>query len=61
MMTVVLKCSRVISGFRVELKITVSEISPVAIVRVDVVNDCMSVIFIPVCEIDVSSYWCTIE
>jgi hypothetical protein len=51
----VLKCSRAINRINVELKINVSEISSVSIFRVDVVNDRMSLIFIPVCQIGASS------
>jgi hypothetical protein len=51
----VLKSSWVISHVNVELKINVSEIS-VFIIRVDVMNGHMSLIFIPVCQIDASSY-----
>jgi hypothetical protein len=54
----VLKSSRATSRVDVELKTNVSEISTVSIIRTDVVNDRMSLIFTPVCEIDASSYWC---
>jgi hypothetical protein len=43
-----LKSSRAINRINVELKTNVSEISSVSIFRVDVVNDRMSLIFIPV-------------
>jgi hypothetical protein len=36
-----------------------SEISSDSIIRVDVVNDHLSLIFIPVYQTNVSSYWCT--
>jgi hypothetical protein len=48
------KFSRAISRVNVELNTNVSDIS---IIRVDVANDRMSLIFIPVCQID--AYWCT--
>jgi hypothetical protein len=57
----VLKSSWVITCVNVELKPNVSEISSVSITRVGVVNDGMSLIFTPVCEIDASSYWCTVQ
>jgi hypothetical protein len=46
----VLKSSRAISRVNVELKTNVTEISSVSIIRVDVVNDHMSLIFILVCQ-----------
>jgi hypothetical protein len=52
----VLKCFRAISRVGVELKTDVSEIS-VSIIRVDVVNGYMSLIFVPVCLIDASFHW----
>jgi hypothetical protein len=48
----VLKSSQAISHVNAELKTNVSEISSVSIIRVDVVNDHMSLIFIPVCQTD---------
>jgi hypothetical protein len=44
-----------ISRAIVELKANVSENSSASIIRVDVVNDCMSLMFISVCQIDASS------
>jgi hypothetical protein len=55
-----LKSSQVISCVNVELKPSVSAISSVSIIRVGVVNDGMSLIFTPVCEIDASLYWRTV-
>lgn len=43
----------------VELITDVSEIS-VCIIRVNVLNDHISLIFIPISPIDGSSYWCTV-
>jgi hypothetical protein len=57
----VLKSSRAIRCVNGELKTNVSEISSVSIIRVDVVNDHMSLIYTPVCQIDVSSYWCIMQ
>jgi hypothetical protein len=51
----------VISHVNVEVKTHISEIALVSIIKVDVVNDRMSLIFIPVCQIDASSYWCTMQ
>jgi hypothetical protein len=45
----------------IELKTNVSEMSSVSIIRVDVVNGHMSLIFILVCQVDVPSYWCTMQ
>jgi hypothetical protein len=44
------------AGIRVNVEITanVSEISSVSIVRVDMVSDCKSLIYRPVCQIDAS-------
>jgi hypothetical protein len=55
--------SRAISRVNVKLKTNVSEISSVYIIRVDVVNDRISLIFIPDCQIDASSYrfWFNID
>jgi hypothetical protein len=39
------KCSRAISRVNIELRTNVSGIPPVSIIRVDVVNDRMSLIF----------------
>jgi hypothetical protein len=52
----VLKFSPAISRVDVELKPSVSEIWSVSIIRVDVVNDRISLMFIPVCRIGASSY-----
>jgi hypothetical protein len=49
------------SPVNVELRINVSEFSSVSVIRVDVVSDNMSLIFIPVCQIDASSYWYTVQ
>jgi hypothetical protein len=57
----VLKSSRAISLVNVELKTDVSEISSVSIIRVDVMNDRILLIFTPVCQIDSSSYWCAVQ
>jgi hypothetical protein len=51
--------SRAISRVNVELKTNVSYISSVSIVRVDVANDRMSLIFTPVRQID--AYWCIVQ
>jgi hypothetical protein len=48
------------SHVNVEIKPDVSDIFSASIIRVDVVNDRMSLIVIPVCEIDASSYWCIV-
>jgi hypothetical protein len=50
-----------ISRVNVELKTNVSEVSSVSIIKVDAVNDRMSLMFILVCKIDVSSYWCIMQ
>jgi hypothetical protein len=50
-----LKSSREISRVNVELQTNVSEVSSVSIIRVHVANHRMSLIFIPVCQIDASS------
>jgi hypothetical protein len=52
-----LKFSRAIGHFNAELKSDVSEISSASIIRVDVVNGRTSLMFIPVSQTDVSSYW----
>jgi hypothetical protein len=57
----VLKFSRAIGRVNVPLKTSVSQISSVSIIRVGVVNGRMSLIFIPVCPIDASSYWCVMQ
>jgi hypothetical protein len=44
----------------VELKTNVAEIS-VSIIRVDMTNDRVSLIFTPVCQIDARSYWCVVQ
>jgi hypothetical protein len=49
-----------ISFARVDLKISVSEIF-VSIIRIDVMNDHMSLLCITVCEIGASSSWCTMQ
>jgi hypothetical protein len=51
--------SQALSRVGVELKTSVSEISSGSIFRVDVANDHTSLICIPMCQIDASSYWCT--
>jgi hypothetical protein len=53
----VLKSSQVIIHVNVELKTNISGISSVSIVRVSVVNDHTSLILMPVCQFDASSYW----
>jgi hypothetical protein len=50
-----LKSSRAISRVNGELKTNVSEKSSVSIVMVEMVNGDMSLIFIPVSQIDASS------
>jgi hypothetical protein len=58
----VLKSFLVISRVNVELKTNVSGIFFVSIsIRGDVVNGRISLKFIPVCQIDASSYWCTMQ
>jgi hypothetical protein len=47
--------SRAISRVNAELKTNVSEISTVSIIRIDMAKGCMSLIFIPVCQIDAFS------
>jgi hypothetical protein len=56
-----LKFSRAISRLNAEQKTRISEISAVSIIRVDVVNDYISLIFIADCLIDASSYGCTMQ
>jgi hypothetical protein len=53
--------SRAISRVNVELKTDVSEVSSVFIIWVDVVNNNMSLIFIPVGQISASSYQCVMQ
>jgi hypothetical protein len=53
--------ARAVSWVSVELKTNVSEISSVSLIRVDVVNGGISLIFIPVCQIIASSYWCIVQ
>lgn len=50
-----LKSSQEISHVKFEIKTNISEISSVSIFKVNVVNDHISLIFIPVCQIGVSS------
>jgi hypothetical protein len=52
-----IKRSEAINCVNVEPKTNVSIIFSVSIIRVGVVNHHVSLIFIPVCEIDASSYW----
>jgi hypothetical protein len=52
--------SRAIGHVNVKLKNDVSEVSSVSIIRVDVMNGRMSLIFILVCETD-SFFWCIIQ
>jgi hypothetical protein len=56
-----LKFPRALSSVKVELKTNVSEFSLVSIIRVDMVNDRVSLMFIPVCQIDAASYWCIMQ
>jgi hypothetical protein len=50
------KFSRPISRVNVEIKTEVSEISSVSIIRVDVMNDLATLIYVPVCQIDASAF-----
>jgi hypothetical protein len=52
--------SQVRSCVNFELKANVSELS-ISIFRVDMMNDHTSLLHIPVCHIDVSSYGCTMQ
>jgi hypothetical protein len=56
-----LKYSRAIRCVYFELKTNVSELSSISIIRVDMVNDHMSLIYIPVCQINASTYLCTMQ
>jgi hypothetical protein len=51
-----LKSSEKTGLVSVELKTNISEIPSVSSIRVNVVNYCMSLIYIPVCQICASSY-----
>jgi hypothetical protein len=50
-----------VQGMQIKAKTNVSEISSVSIIRFDVVNDRMWLIFIPVCKSGVSSFWCIMK
>jgi hypothetical protein len=56
-----IKITGTISRVNVELNTNVSDIASGSIIRVDVANDRISLIFIPVCPTDYSSYWCTMH
>jgi hypothetical protein len=51
-----LNVSSAIGRVNIELKTNVPEIISVSIIRVDVLNDHVSLIFVPVCESDALSY-----
>jgi hypothetical protein len=56
-----LKFSQAISHINVELKTNVSETSSISSIMVDVVNDRVWLTFIPVYQINASSYWCIMQ
>jgi hypothetical protein len=52
---------KMIGCVNAELKTNISWISSNSIIRTNVVNDHMSLIHIPACRINASSYWCTMQ
>jgi hypothetical protein len=51
----------VIRHANIELNINISELSSISIIRVDVVNDHMLLIYTSICQIGASFCWCTTE
>jgi hypothetical protein len=57
---ILLKFSSAIYRVSVDLKSNVTDIS-ISVIRVGVMHDCMSLVYIPVYQIDASSCWCTMQ